>query len=147
MKVERRFRSKSASQLLAAELAEAEFALKEKLVAAREAAGLRQVDVAEKLGVDKSTISRFERLDSNPTLSMLRYYAHAIGALVTHDVKLVNRPVPVSCSGEVDLWQSQVNVVVTGKLVAASSVQKPRRSRILNVPAALTTANTSAGMV
>jgi transcriptional regulator with XRE-family HTH domain len=71
---------------LADALADAEFKLKEDLIAARKDAGLEQKDVAEEMGVDKSTISRFERLDSNPTLSMLRNYAYEVGAVVTYSV-------------------------------------------------------------
>ncbi|MFC9876700.1 helix-turn-helix transcriptional regulator [Nocardia salmonicida] len=79
-------RDKVTMRKLADALADQEFQLKEKLVAARKAAELEQVDIAEALGVDKSTVSRFERLDSNPTLAMIRNYAYAVGCLVKHDV-------------------------------------------------------------
>ncbi|MGV9676382.1 helix-turn-helix domain-containing protein [Nocardia sp. NPDC003482] len=82
----RKRRHKKTDRALAAALADAEFQLKDDLVAARKAAGLDQKDVAEIMGVDKSTVSRFERLDSNPTLSMIRYYAHAVGVLVHYKV-------------------------------------------------------------
>ncbi|MQY31317.1 hypothetical protein NRB56_69260 [Nocardia sp. RB56] len=81
-----RLRSKTANRALADMLAEAEFDLKDALVAARKAAGLEQKDIAEQIGVDKSTISRFERLDSNPTLTMIRNYAYAVGAVVRFDI-------------------------------------------------------------
>ena len=79
-------RDKDTMCKLADALAEQEFKLKDMLVEARKAADLEQVDIAEMIGVDKSTISRFERLDSNPTLSMIRNYAYAVGCLVKHDV-------------------------------------------------------------
>lgn len=74
------------SLALAGALADAEFDLKEKLVATRKAAGLSQADVAAALRRKVRDIKAFERLDSNPTLSMIRYYAYAVGALVTFDV-------------------------------------------------------------
>jgi hypothetical protein len=72
---------------LASQLAEEELTLKEKLVAARKAAGMSKADITKALGWKEKEVSRFERLDSNPTLAQIRYYAHAIGALVTFGVE------------------------------------------------------------
>ncbi|MFF3226163.1 helix-turn-helix domain-containing protein [Nocardia suismassiliense] len=80
-------RPKRVDRTLSRRLAKEELAFKKRLVQARHDSGLSQTDVAELLGVNKSAISRFERADSNPTLSMIRHYAHAIGALVIHDVE------------------------------------------------------------
>ncbi|WP_433679963.1 helix-turn-helix transcriptional regulator [Nocardia sp. CA-119907] len=87
-------RNKATMRKLADALADQEFRLKDKLVEARKAADLEQVDIAQMIGVDKSTISRFERLDSNPTLSMIRNYAYAVGCLVKHDVVPFPEPQP-----------------------------------------------------
>ncbi len=83
----RRHRTQYAYEALAGELAEQEFLLKEQLIDARRSAGMSQAAVARELGLNKSAVSRFERLDSNPTLSLIRHYAHTVGALVTFDVK------------------------------------------------------------
>ncbi|QFP97009.1 helix-turn-helix DNA binding protein [Gordonia phage Suerte] len=61
-------------QIAARMSAAAEVAFKKQLVAAREAAGLSQRRLADLMGVDNSTISRMERLDSDPRLSDLRQY-------------------------------------------------------------------------
>lgn len=46
---------------------------------AREAAGLTQEQVAERLGTKKSAISRIENHAENVTLSTLKSYADAVG--------------------------------------------------------------------
>ncbi|MEU3011076.1 helix-turn-helix domain-containing protein [Nocardia asteroides] len=79
---------------LAEALADQELTFKRKLVESRKAAGLEQTDVAELIGVDKSTISRFERLDSNPTLAAIRNYAYAVGCLAKLDVVPFPEPKP-----------------------------------------------------
>lgn len=47
---------------------------------AREAAGLTQEEVAQKLQTQKSAISRIENHATDVRLSTLRRYAHAVGA-------------------------------------------------------------------
>ncbi|CAM3792671.1 helix-turn-helix transcriptional regulator [Mycobacterium frederiksbergense] len=61
-------------RLAARRSARSEVNFKRDLVAARETAGLSQRELAELMGVDHSTVSRMERLDSDPKLSMLRQY-------------------------------------------------------------------------
>ncbi|OBA88778.1 hypothetical protein A5633_08390 [Mycolicibacterium elephantis] len=56
------------------------------LVRLRQELGLTQEDVAKVIGRDKSAVSRFERLDSDPRLSTVRRYARAVGALIEHRV-------------------------------------------------------------
>ena len=100
-----RIEARSQPADLPGRLADAEFALKEKLVAARQAVGLSQADVAKKLGQREKDIAAFERLDSNPRLSMIRCYAHAIGALVTFDVEVTPSTPTSSRSGtRPDQW-------------------------------------------
>jgi transcriptional regulator with XRE-family HTH domain len=60
------------------------------LVKIRLERGLSQAQVAEMLGVTQQAISKLERPGSDPRLSRLRQYAHAIGALIGHDVALDN---------------------------------------------------------
>lgn len=71
--------------------AAAEVAFKKRLVAAREAAGLSQRRLADLMGVDNSTISRMERLDSDPRLSDLRQYLTECKAALSIDVVSAGR--------------------------------------------------------
>ena len=52
--------------------------LKDQLVAAREARGLTQADLAEILGITQSAVSQFERLGGNPRIMTLMAYAQAL---------------------------------------------------------------------
>ena len=69
-------------------LAENDQELLDALVRVRRDRGLSQADVAKVMGVKQPTIADFEAHDSNPTLSRIRRYAHAVGALVSHRVEL-----------------------------------------------------------
>lgn len=53
----------------------------------REAEGLTQNEVASRMGTNQSVVSRFENLESNPTLRTIRSYAIAIGAEITYEVR------------------------------------------------------------
>lgn len=55
---------------------------REQLFGLREAHNLTQEQVADRMGVSQSVIARLEGYDSNPTLSTLRRYALAVGALL-----------------------------------------------------------------
>jgi transcriptional regulator with XRE-family HTH domain len=61
--------------------------LRFELIRLREASGLTQRDVAERIGVTPQAISKFERIDADPKLSTIRRYAHAIEAIVSHKVE------------------------------------------------------------
>ncbi|MDR1188372.1 MAG: helix-turn-helix domain-containing protein [Bifidobacteriaceae bacterium] len=56
------------------------------LVAMRKRHGLTQAEVAERMGVTQPSVAQFERYDSNPTLSTIRRYAMAVGAVVKSQV-------------------------------------------------------------
>jgi HTH-type transcriptional regulator / antitoxin HipB len=56
---------------------------------AREAAGMTQEEVAQKLGTQKSVISRIENHADNVTLTTLKQYAQAVGRTV--EIRLVAR--------------------------------------------------------
>src|SRR5882724_7756954 len=58
----------------------------ETLVRTRIDLGLKQRDVAERMGVSQPAVSDFERLGGDPHLSTIRRYALAIGATVRHTV-------------------------------------------------------------
>lgn len=76
------------TQRRAKELAKADYRLLIGLVRARKERGMTQQDVADKLGVSQPTVADFEREDSDPKLSTIRRYAHAVGAIVTHQVDI-----------------------------------------------------------
>lgn len=60
----------------------------ERLVAIRKASGLSALEVANRVSVAEETIIDFESYHSDPKLSLLRRYAHAVNAIVNHSVIL-----------------------------------------------------------
>lgn len=56
------------------------------LVALRKSKSLRQVDVAEKMGVGQPSVSELERGETNPKLDTLQRYAAAIGVHIEFEV-------------------------------------------------------------
>lgn len=52
------------------------------LVEARKKAELRQVDVAEKMGIGQPSVSEFERGETSPKLETLQKYAEAVGVTI-----------------------------------------------------------------
>ncbi|HIY94612.1 MAG TPA: helix-turn-helix domain-containing protein [Candidatus Rothia avicola] len=87
---QRRKRQPSPSRQRANYLARQERDFLAQLISLRKEAGLTQQDVAEKLGVSQQAISKFESLDSSPTLSTAMSYAHAVQALVHFEAILDN---------------------------------------------------------
>lgn len=60
--------------------------LMDDLVSLRDAHGLSQMVLANRMGVSQSAVSQFEHEDSNPTLSTIRRYALAVGARLRIEV-------------------------------------------------------------
>lgn len=60
------------------------------LGAVRRARGLRQADVAARMGTTQSCVSDFERAKTNPQLSFVARYAAAVGAELRVDVADMN---------------------------------------------------------
>jgi ribosome-binding protein aMBF1 (putative translation factor) len=58
----------------------------ESLVALRKANGLSTLEVANRTNVLEEIIIDFESYHSDPKLSLLRRYAHAVNAIVKHSV-------------------------------------------------------------
>lgn len=73
-------------EALADSLVDSHTTLMSELVRMRHEHGLRQEDVAERMGVSQPTVASFEHYDANPTLSTIRRYAHAVGARIEHRV-------------------------------------------------------------
>lgn len=67
-------------------LADNDRALLRDLVNVRKSRGLQQATVGRIMGVSQASVSQFEAHDSNPTLATIRRYAHAVGALIAHEV-------------------------------------------------------------
>ena len=82
-----------ANQAVKAEydLLEPEFALIDTLVTMRNKAGMTQEQVAQKLGTQKSNISRLERGSTNPSWKTLQNYAHACGFEISMKLKNLKR--------------------------------------------------------
>ncbi|WP_305781466.1 helix-turn-helix domain-containing protein [Nocardia nova] len=57
------------------------------LVDARVKAGMTTSDVAKRLGIRVEQVEAFERIDSNPTLSEIRYYLLAVGNWVEFNLR------------------------------------------------------------
>jgi len=60
------------------------------LVRVREQHGYSRTQVADAIGIHKSGVTRFERQESDPRLSTVLRYAHAVGAEVRMDVEPVD---------------------------------------------------------
>lgn len=78
-------RNATPSELLATTLADNDAAMLENLIWLRECR-ITQMELAKRLSVSLQTIIDFEKYDSDPSLSQIRRYAHAIGATVRHTV-------------------------------------------------------------
>lgn len=74
------------AMLRARELVENDRRLIDDLVRVRAEKGLSQEDVGRLMGVSQPTVAAFEREDSNPKMSTIRRYAHALGVTVRHEV-------------------------------------------------------------
>lgn len=82
------FRSAENAKKRARALARQDYNLVLELARVRRERGLSQEQVAELLGVTQQAISKLERPGSDPRLSKVRQYAHAVGALVGHHVAM-----------------------------------------------------------
>lgn len=56
------------------------------LIELREASGKTQTEIADQLGRNRSTVCRFESMESDPRLSTVFRYAHAVGAMIEIEV-------------------------------------------------------------
>lgn len=74
------------SQRLARELADDHLELIAALRAVREHLELSQAELGARIGVSQATVSAFESGESEPRLSTIRRYAHALGANVKTSV-------------------------------------------------------------
>ncbi|NLA35243.1 MAG: helix-turn-helix transcriptional regulator [Actinobacteria bacterium] len=72
---------------LGIELARSENHLIRELITARQRRGLKPVDVARKMGVDRSAVTRFESGGTNPTMATINRYAEAVGAMIRYTVE------------------------------------------------------------
>ncbi len=62
------------------------FAVVGKMVEARQAAGLTQVDIAARMGTSQSVVARLENARHMPTFDMVARYAEALGRRINIDL-------------------------------------------------------------
>jgi transcriptional regulator with XRE-family HTH domain len=72
------------SHRLAQALVEGDARLLNELREARKRARISQKRLAEMIGCNLAAVTQFEQYDSDPSLSFLRRYAHALGLMVDH---------------------------------------------------------------
>lgn len=77
----------SADDRLSIELARSENHLIRELIAARQRRGLKPAELARRMGVDRSAVTRFESGGTNPTLATINRYAEAVGAMIRYTVE------------------------------------------------------------
>lgn len=82
----------SAADRLSVDLARSENHLIRELIAARQRRGLKPAEVARKMGVDRSVVTRFESGGTNPTVATINRYAEAVGAMVRYTVETITVP-------------------------------------------------------
>lgn len=112
-----------ATARVAALLVDEDERLIDRLIEMRRAAGLKQRDVAELLGITQSAIAKFESAERDPRLSTVRRYALAVGAVVRHDVQAhvetTDSDVPVRGShpAKTEAKKKSVNEMSGGRFV------------------------------
>jgi len=72
----------------AEELAETRYNFLEQLVSCREARGLSQREVGNRMDVSQPAVSAIERYDANPTLSTIERYVLAVGGHLVLEVRV-----------------------------------------------------------
>jgi len=77
----------SAADRLSVDLARSENHLIRELIAVRQRRGLKPAEVARKMGVDRSVVTRFESGGTNPTMATINRYAEAVGAMIRYTVE------------------------------------------------------------
>lgn len=109
------------SQILADRLVANDKNLLKELVAHRRDAGLGQREVAERMGITESAVSKLESGSRDARLATLRRYAHAIGVEVKHNVSKFERNNFDSYSGSttVTVRKSKKSVSVYSARIAA----------------------------
>lgn len=78
----------SADDRLSIDLARSENHLIRELIVVRRKRGLKPAEVARKMGVDRSVVTRFESGGTNPTMATVNRYAEAVGAMIRYSVDL-----------------------------------------------------------
>ncbi|WP_433600609.1 helix-turn-helix domain-containing protein [Nocardia sp. CA-135953] len=97
-------------EALAHDLVEADHEMLEKLVDLRKnVVKITASQVAHDIGRNRSVITQFEKLTSDPRLSTIRRYALAIGARITHRVELVKATPRVAEFDETDAGDESAN--------------------------------------
>jgi transcriptional regulator with XRE-family HTH domain len=88
----------------------------ESLTSIRRDLGIRQVDIADRMGTTQSAVSDIERLGGDPRLTTIQRYARALGARVRCRVDATG------CNAE---WKN-VDVCVTDHMAWVPAAEVPR---------------------
>ena len=72
---------------LGIDLARSELNLVRQLVAVRQRRGLKPAELARRMGVDRSVVTRFESGGTNPTMATISRYAEVVGAMIHYTVE------------------------------------------------------------
>ncbi len=110
-------------QMRANALAENDLMMLIELVDLRHRGELTQGDVARALGISQQAVSAFEQLESDPRLSTIRQYAHAIGALVAHEVRA-----DTGCDDDLEWIKVHYNASVSSAIPAEGQVLVSREA-------------------
>lgn len=87
--------------------------LLEDLIELREKSGRSQSEIATQLGRNRSSVCRFESMESDPRLSTVFRYAHAVGAMIDITVSPYSEWLRRGAISEVDVsvsahWRESV---------------------------------------
>ncbi|WP_407941512.1 helix-turn-helix domain-containing protein [Nocardioides okcheonensis] len=108
--------SRSALSRRARRMVEGDRGLIRALREIRESKGMSQQDVADRMQVSQSAVAKIESGERDPRLSTIRRYAMAVGAVVLHDAKDDEKPVPMTQGGQhMDVSWPEDNHVVPNR--------------------------------
>lgn len=74
------------SEMLALNLVDEDADFMRNLITVRESAGVSAEELAERMGTSVERVEEFEAYWADPSLSIIRRYAHALGVSYSHEV-------------------------------------------------------------
>ena len=99
--------------------------LREKLIVSRNKAGLSQMELAERLGVSRQAVSRWESGDTTPTMDKLKALAKLYGVSLDWLFgDTADGEPPEAAKPEADLGECR-KLVAVARMVGADLAQRP----------------------
>ena len=80
--------------------------------------GMSITDVAEAMGVDPAQVSRFENSSTNPTMTTIRRYAKAVGAVFRIETRSWQDEQTLMVKRSVETWESADDSQAAGEINA-----------------------------